>query len=257
MKRIVLAAFALALVAINPAATAEPGWNGGGQGGGSYHGGGKQGGNQGGNDRGGGGYTRLQRQRHKARTTPDAGHTTATARTMATTTRVISPRARTTQVAGRITATGRITTPAIRTTAAATADIQSRRQLPVQRVVRPSGLLLSAAVLRAPVLPALRISSGGLSGLLLRRPYYYGHHHNNNNNSDWPAYLVGGAILGSVLTNVYHNSQAQQVAPANQVIAAPQGRRLLRDLNGNCYERTTDGYGNELRTELPPSQCNW
>jgi hypothetical protein len=41
------------------------------------------------------------------------------------------------------------------------------------------------------------------------------------------------------------------------VVAAPQGRHLLRDLNGNCFERTTDANGNELRTELPPSQCNW
>lgn len=96
------------------------------------------------------------------------------------------------------------------------------------------------------------------------RPYpaYYGYpahygHHDHDNNSDWPAYLIGGAILGSVLTNVYHNSQEQQYAPANQVVVAPQGRHLLRDLNGNCFERTTDANGNELRTELPASQCNW
>jgi hypothetical protein len=88
-------------------------------------------------------------------------------------------------------------------------------------------------------------------------PYYYGNHHNNDNNSDWPAYLIGGAVLGSVLTNVYHNAQVQQV-PAQQVVVAPQqGRRLLRDLNGNCYDRSTDANGNELRTELPPSACNW
>ena len=86
---------------------------------------------------------------------------------------------------------------------------------------------------------------------------YYGQHHNNDNHSDWPAYLIGGAVLGSVLTNVYHNSQAQQAAPAYQTYGAPQGRRLLRDLNGNCYERTTDGAGNELRSELPRSECNW
>lgn len=94
-------------------------------------------------------------------------------------------------------------------------------------------------------------------------PAYYGYgypyygHHNNNNNSDWPVYLIGGAVLGSVLTNVYHDSQAQLVAPATQVYAPPQGRHLLRDLNGNCYERTTDAAGNELRTELPASECNW
>jgi hypothetical protein len=86
---------------------------------------------------------------------------------------------------------------------------------------------------------------------------YYGHHHNNNNNSDWPAYLIGGAVLGSVLTNIYHDSQVQQPAPINQVYSPPQGRHLLRDLNGNCYERSVDSAGNEMRTELPASACNW
>lgn len=93
-------------------------------------------------------------------------------------------------------------------------------------------------------------------------PYYpyYPQHHNNNNNNDSAAYLVGGLVVGSLLTNAYNKSQANSYyaqQPANQVVVAPQGRRLLRDLNGNCYERTTDAAGNELRTELPPSQCNW
>ena len=92
-------------------------------------------------------------------------------------------------------------------------------------------------------------------------PAYYGYgypyygHHNNNNNSDWPLYLVGGAVLGSVLTNVYHDSQVQQVAPTQ--VYAPQGRHLLRDLNGNCFDRGTDSSGNEYRTQLPASECNW
>ena len=100
------------------------------------------------------------------------------------------------------------------------------------------------------------------------RPYtpYYGYpyypQHHNNNHSDSAAYLIGGLVVGSLLTNAYNKSQqnaysGQQYSQPNQVVAAPQGRRLLRDLNGNCYERTTDGAGNELRTELPASACNW
>jgi len=100
------------------------------------------------------------------------------------------------------------------------------------------------------------------------RPYtpYYGYpyypQHHNNNHGESAAYLVGGLVVGSLLTNAYNKSQqnayyGQQTTQPIQVVATPQGRRLLRDLNGNCYERTTDGAGNELRTELPASACNW
>jgi hypothetical protein len=91
--------------------------------------------------------------------------------------------------------------------------------------------------------------------------YYPYYHHNNNNNSDWPAYLAGGLIVGALAANAYNNSQARtysypQAAPATP-IGSVQGRHLLRDLNGKCYERQTDANGNEMRTELPPSECNW
>jgi len=95
-------------------------------------------------------------------------------------------------------------------------------------------------------------------------PYYQ--HHNNDNHSDWPAYLAGGLIVGALLTNAYNQSQANvysypqasypQTAPATPM-GSVQGRHLLRDLNGKCYERQTDANGNEMRTELPPSECNW
>ncbi len=90
-------------------------------------------------------------------------------------------------------------------------------------------------------------------------PYYPYYHHNNNNNS--AAYLVGGLVVGSLLTNAYIHSQpaysTQTVVQPTQVVAPAQGRRLLRDLNGDCFERTTDAAGNELRTQLPASECNW
>ena len=98
-------------------------------------------------------------------------------------------------------------------------------------------------------------------------PYYGGYypyyqHHNNNNHSDWPAYLAGGLIVGALAMNAYNHSQTTthtytQTTPAAPVGSSVQGRHLLRDLSGKCYERQTDANGNEMRTELPASECNW
>ena len=98
------------------------------------------------------------------------------------------------------------------------------------------------------------------------RPYYGYQTKNNNNSNSSVAYALGGLVLGAVLTNAYNQSrtpqpQATYVQQTYQVpvqrVVITQPRRLLRDLNGNCYERTTDAAGNELRIELPPSDCNW
>jgi len=116
------------------------------------------------------------------------------------------------------------------------------------------------------------------------RPYYaYGYpyyqHKNNNNHSDWPAYLAGGLIIGALVTHAYDQSHpstsyyssastsSYSSPPSTTSYSSPastsysggsaQGRRLLRDINGNCYERQTDSAGNEMRTELPASECNW
>ena len=93
------------------------------------------------------------------------------------------------------------------------------------------------------------------------RPYYaypYPQHKNNNNHSDWPAYVVGGLVLGALLTNAFPGSRpASYYDSAQSAPPTVQGRRLFRDANGNCYERQTDGAGNELSNELPPSACNW
>jgi len=93
---------------------------------------------------------------------------------------------------------------------------------------------------------------------------YYGYHHNNNNYNNGVYYALGGLVLGSLLTNTYYQNRVAQPVyvqqtyqPAPQVVVVPQGRHFVKDLNGNCYERTTDGAGNELRTELPPANCNW
>ena len=89
---------------------------------------------------------------------------------------------------------------------------------------------------------------------------YYGYNHNHNNNNE-AAYLVGGLVVGSLLTNAYIRSQQRPVYTTTVVqqpqVVPAQGRHLLRDLNGDCFERSTDAAGNELRTQLPASECNW
>jgi hypothetical protein len=90
--------------------------------------------------------------------------------------------------------------------------------------------------------------------------YYYGYpqHKNNNNSNSSVAYAIGGLALGAILMNAYSQNRAPSYTQQSyQAPPAPQGRHLVRDLNGKCYERTVDASGNELRTELPPSACNW
>ena len=96
--------------------------------------------------------------------------------------------------------------------------------------------------------------------------YYGGHHHN------YAPYFVGGMLLGAMLTPPRYYPPPTQVVYVQRptVVAAPQvvyaqpqaspsavGRRLLRDLNGDCFERRFDGSGNELRTQLPAAECVW
>ncbi len=235
MKRFMLAALTVAMVAINPAASADPGSNGGGRGGGggSYHGGGNHGGNGGGsyhgggNNRGNGGGSYHGGGNgggsYHGGGYPGGGHGP------------VYPPPKSAYPSQKAYRQARFNYP----------SYPAPYYRPYYRPHYPAPYYGRAYYPRPVGYPAY-----------YGYPYY-GNHHNNNNNSDWPAYLIGGAVLGSVLTNVYHNSQVQAV-PAQQVVVAPQqGRRLLRDLNGNCYDRSTDANGNELRTELPPSACNW
>jgi hypothetical protein len=244
MKRFMLAAVALAFVAINPAAMADPGWNGGGHVG-AYQGGG----NHGGNNHGGGGYhppsAPPPQGKNNAGRRPHYGNGSNNGYYHAG----YAPQGK--NNAGRRPHYGN--------------GSNYYAGYPSHGGNYPYKGWYGHAGHYPYYRPYYRPYYGRPYPYYGYRPVgypaYYGYpynygHHNNNNNSDWPAYLIGGAVLGSVLTNVYQNSQAQY-APANQVITAPQGRRLLRDLNGNCYERMTDANGNELRTELPPSQCNW
>lgn len=95
---------------------------------------------------------------------------------------------------------------------------------------------------------------------------YYGHggyyrhrgHHNNNNN-DEAAYLVGGLLLGGLVTNAYYRSQrTYQPAVIERTYSAPAaGQRLVRDAQGRCFTSEFDANGTEYRTATDPALCNW
>ena len=105
--------------------------------------------------------------------------------------------------------------------------------------------------------------------------YRGGRHHRSHGRRHGreAAYLVGGLVVGSLLTNAYHNSYEQRVVRqpvyrevvydsspivrSTQVIRQNQGRRLFRDRNGDCFERSTSAYGEELLVELDRSACAW
>jgi hypothetical protein len=81
--------------------------------------------------------------------------------------------------------------------------------------------------------------------------------------------LLGGLVLGSIIghnaaSSRYDRYPAAQTSrirvidrsPVVNRTSGPQ-RRLLRDLEGRCYEINVDGAGNETRIELDPSTCNF
>ncbi len=86
--------------------------------------------------------------------------------------------------------------------------------------------------------------------------------------------FIGGLVVGSLLTNSYNSSRDYQrvvyrSAPVTRTrevrvvnrSASPSvrssGRRLLRDLEGNCFEITRNSAGDEVRVELQPQQCQF
>jgi hypothetical protein len=53
---------------------------------------------------------------------------------------------------------------------------------------------------------------------------------------------------------IVYVDQAQTRSPAAPVAS---GRRLLRDLEGNCFERIVDEQGDEIRVQLEAQECNF
>ncbi|MDA1370820.1 MAG: hypothetical protein O2971_08690 [Proteobacteria bacterium] len=123
-------------------------------------------------------------------------------------------------------------------------------------------------------------------------PYHYGYRDRRGGNyfsfsygNHYPRYrsrhydsgsFVGGLVLGSLLSYPSYSSRRYDTvtyrsrpvtrtrevvvvkdrAPVNSAPIA-SGRRLLKDLEGNCFERNVDEEGNEIRVQLDPSECNF
>ena len=98
------------------------------------------------------------------------------------------------------------------------------------------------------------------------------HHSFNRHYSNRGAYLAGGILLGSVLTHAFFPRPAPEVVyierrplrsprvvyeESTTVVRRSAGRRLVRDLNGNCYEQRFDRDGTELRNQVPATVCDW
>lgn len=107
----------------------------------------------------------------------------------------------------------------------------------------------------------------------------YGNGFNHRRNRGWNGGdFVGGLVVGSLLSNSYSQPRVterviyrsapvirqgvvrQEVVYVNQsqpvAIASPR-RKLLRDLEGNCYQIETAPNGDEIRTELNPQECSF
>ena len=109
--------------------------------------------------------------------------------------------------------------------------------------------------------------------------YGSGHSRYRHRDHDFDAgALLGGVVLGSLLTSsirdydrprnlrTYTTVRSTPVVRSREIVyvnratprrPAPSGRRLLRDLDGNCFEITRQADGDELRTQLHPSACDF
>jgi hypothetical protein len=99
--------------------------------------------------------------------------------------------------------------------------------------------------------------------------HYYGHGHGHGyrygygHSGHGAGYLIGGLVLGSMLTHAYERRHQPYIVHESSVVQIPAetqrrvSRRLFRDRNGNCFERNFNSAGDELLVELDPSECAW
>ena len=102
---------------------------------------------------------------------------------------------------------------------------------------------------------------------------HYGDYYGRRRHHDSGSFL-GGLVLGSLLTYPSYSSrrydrEVYRSAPVTREIVyvnrtapqrsapVPSGRRLLRDLEGNCFERIVDEEGNEVRIQLEAAECSF
>ncbi len=98
-----------------------------------------------------------------------------------------------------------------------------------------------------------------------RDNYYYGYQRHHRRHDNTAAYIAGGLVLGSLLTHSFDRhpstryttddyvSRRSVVSDNNRRVS----RRLYKDRQGNCFEKTYTSAGDELLSELDPNQCAW
>jgi|GEM_PF-2013448 len=112
--------------------------------------------------------------------------------------------------------------------------------------------------------------------------YYYNdgwsrHHYDRSHRRDRNKeglYLLGGVLIGSLVTHAIHESrreprvsrqpvyretvyESSPVVRSTRIARSADGRRLLRDRNGDCFERTTSAYGESVLVEVDHRECAW
>lgn len=92
------------------------------------------------------------------------------------------------------------------------------------------------------------------------RHYRHGYRHRRHHR-DRVAYLAGGLVLGSIITHALHRPHepvvSRRVYRDRVYVDSGSTRRLLRDVDGNCYEREYNRRGDEILIALPDSACAW
>jgi len=106
--------------------------------------------------------------------------------------------------------------------------------------------------------------------------FSYGNYYSRHRGYDSGSF-VGGLVLGSLFsyprhstrnveTVVYRNAPVTRTREIvyvdkpqtrNSAPTVASGRRLLRDLEGNCFERIIDEQGDEIRVQLETQECNF
>ena len=106
--------------------------------------------------------------------------------------------------------------------------------------------------------------------------FSYGNYYSRHRGYDSGSFL-GGLVLGSLFnypryssrnveTIVYRDApttRTREIVYADRsrtrstVAPIASGRRLLRDLEGNCFERIVDELGDEIRVQLEAQECNF
>jgi hypothetical protein len=98
---------------------------------------------------------------------------------------------------------------------------------------------------------------------------YYGRGYSRHDAGDF----LGGLVVGSLLTSSYQSNREydrvvyrsapvtrtrEVVVNRSPIATTPRsGRKLLRDLQGNCFEISRNGLGDEVRVEIDPGLCEF